>query len=329
MRIRLTTISDLPELQRIYAHAREQMALGGNPTQWGTDRPSNESVANDINNQNSYVIENDGRICAVFSLIIGIEPTYDRIEDGSWTNNLPYGTIHRIASDGTVKGIFDLCLKFCFSKVSTIRIDTHEDNKPMLHLIEKHGFERCGIIYVDNGTPRIAFLKSKIKRIYLVGYMGSGKSSVSKKLASRIGFSSLDTDLMLENKYKISVDDFFHKYDEKLFRQFESDILRSTASMTNCVVATGGGTPCSLGNMEWMNENGLTIFIKVSPQTVVNRLLNSKRKRPLVEGKTEAKLADYVAKHYESRLPFYEQAQLTVKGENIDLENLINTIQNA
>lgn len=329
MIIRRTVISDLPDLRRIYAHARVQMALGGNQTQWGTNRPLESSIACDINDGNSYVVETEGRVCAVFSLIIGIEPTYSDIEDGNWPNSLPYGTIHRIASDGTVKGIFDICLDFCFTKVSTIRIDTHEDNRPMLHLIGKHGFERCGIIHVDNGTPRIAFQKSKFRRIYLIGYMGSGKSTAGKRLASKIGFTYNDTDLMFERKYKISVDDFFRKYDEGLFRRLESEILRSTSFLTDCVVATGGGTPCFADNMDWMNANGLTVFIKVSPQTAVNRLLVSKRKRPLIEGKGENELAEYVSGHYAGRLPFYEQAMVSVKGENIDLDNLIKIIQNA
>lgn len=156
MEIRRTEMGDLDSVLSIYAYAREQMRLNGNPLQWGDSRPQKLKVAEDINNGNSYVILHEGRICGVFAFILGEEPTYRKIE-GKWKNDLPYGTIHRIASKGTVKGIFDICIEFCLTKTDNLRIDTHRDNKVMLHLIEKHNFERCGVIYVEDGTPRIAF----------------------------------------------------------------------------------------------------------------------------------------------------------------------------
>lgn len=156
MEIRRAFKDDLQDILDIYAYARVQMAKNGNPTQWGNSRPQKFKVMEDINNGNSYVILHEGRICGVFAFISGEEPTYRKIE-GKWKNDLPYGTIHRIASNSTVKGIFDTCIKFCQSKISNLRIDTHSDNKIMQHLIEKNNFERCGIIYVEDGTPRIAF----------------------------------------------------------------------------------------------------------------------------------------------------------------------------
>ena len=158
MEIRKTQMSELESLLKIYAYAREQMRLSGNPTQWGDNRPAASVVVNDIQKGNSYVILKDGEICGVFAFIIGEEPTYNRIE-GEWKNNTQYGTIHRIASNGRFKGIFNTCVEFCQSKIPHLRIDTHRDNKIMQHLIEKSGFERCGIIYVSDGTPRIAYEK--------------------------------------------------------------------------------------------------------------------------------------------------------------------------
>ena len=156
MEIRKAQMNELGGLLKIYSHAREQMRLSGNPTQWGDNRPAESDVVCDIQKGNSYVILKDGEICGVFAFIIGEEPTYKRIE-GEWKNNEPYGTIHRIASSGRFKGIFNTCIEFCQSKIPHLRIDTHRDNKIMQHLIEKNGFERCGIIYVADGTPRIAF----------------------------------------------------------------------------------------------------------------------------------------------------------------------------
>lgn len=160
MEIVKTRISELDTILRIYAYAREQMKLNGNSTQWSDKHPSESVIIDDINNGNSYVILHEGKICGVFAFIIGEEPTYKKIE-GAWKSSEPYGTIHRLASSGAVKGIFQTCLSYCETKISNIRIDTHRDNKTMQHLIEKNGFERCGIIYVADGTPRIAYQKVK------------------------------------------------------------------------------------------------------------------------------------------------------------------------
>ena len=158
MEIRNTQLQDLNNILGVYKYAREQMKLSGNPHQWYDKYPTEEKIVDDIKNANSYVIENCGTLCGVFTFIIGEEPTYQKIE-GQWKNDKPYGTIHRLASSGAESGIFNQCLKFCQSKISNIRIDTHRDNKIMQHLIEKNGFERCGIIYVADGSPRIAYQK--------------------------------------------------------------------------------------------------------------------------------------------------------------------------
>ena len=164
--------------------------------------------------------------------------------------------------------------------------------------------------------------KVQSSRIYLIGYMGSGKSSALKQLGKLLSWETYDLDNLFEERYKISVQDFFHKYDENAFRKLESQLLKETIKYENAVIATGGGTPCFFDNMEWMNANGTTIFIKVAPMTAVHRLMNSKKKRPLIEGKSEQEVIDFVTKHYAERMPFYEKAQITVKGENLDFRNL-------
>lgn len=156
--IRHTELSELAGVMGIYEYARGQMKLSGNPNQWGDTKPARDVIRGDINNKNSYVIERDGVICGVFAFIIGDDPTY-KIIDGEWINDGVYGTIHRIASNGTVRGVFGECLKFCETRIQNVRIDTHRDNKIMQHLIEKHGFEKCGTIYLEDGSPRIAYQK--------------------------------------------------------------------------------------------------------------------------------------------------------------------------
>ena len=116
-------------------------------------------VLDDIKNQNLYVILNNNEIVGVFAFIIGADPSYSYIE-GKWLNDELYGTIHRIASNFKIKGILETAVDYCFTKVSNLRIDTHEVNIPMQSAISKLGFTKCGIIYlVSDNTPRIAYQK--------------------------------------------------------------------------------------------------------------------------------------------------------------------------
>lgn len=157
--------------------------------------------------------------------------------------------------------------------------------------------------------------------------MGAGKTTAAKRLANRLGWEVVDTDALFEEKYRISVDDFFQKYDEPLYRKLESEILKSTESLNKTVISTGGGTACYFDNMDWMNQHGLTVFMRVSPASTVDRVLHSHHKRPLVRGKSEEELMEYVNWHYASRMPFYEQARITVKSENLDLDALLERIK--
>ena len=158
MTIRPTTYADIDALQSIFAHAREQMVADGNPTQWGDGYPSLNQLEEDIQRGVSYVVETDGQVCATFVFLIGKDPTYDVIEDGAWMDDeLPYGTIHRIASNGQHKGVFNIVLRWCTACCINIRIDTHQDNQRMINLIERAGFSRCGIIYTRDHSPRVAY----------------------------------------------------------------------------------------------------------------------------------------------------------------------------
>ena len=158
MTIRPTTYADIEALMAIFALARAQMAADGNPTQWGDEYPAREQLMSDIQRGVSYVVEHNGQPCATFVFIIGEDPTYAYIEDGNWLDDtLPYGTIHRIASNGERRGIFNTVLHWCSVQCSNIRIDTHQDNKRMIHLIKKANFTHCGIIYTRDNSPRIAY----------------------------------------------------------------------------------------------------------------------------------------------------------------------------
>lgn len=160
MKIRKSTLADLPRMLEIYAYARDFMAKTGNPHQWGDGgNPKKEVLEDDIEKGVSYVVEHEEHIVGVFAMIIGDDPTYGYIEKGAWLNDETYGAIHRVAGDGSTKGVLKKCVEFCGTQIDNLRIDTHHDNVVMQNAIKKCGFEECGIIYVADGSPRIAYQK--------------------------------------------------------------------------------------------------------------------------------------------------------------------------
>lgn len=154
--VRKATQQDFSRILEIYAYARCFMADNGNPTQWGMTYPDAELLQEDLSEDRLYVVTCGDKVCGVFMFTIGADPTYALIEDGAWHSDALYGTIHRIAGDGT-GGVFRACLDYCKNRINYLRIDTHENNKIMQHAVTKAGFRHCGIIYTDDGTPRIAF----------------------------------------------------------------------------------------------------------------------------------------------------------------------------
>ena len=156
--IEKATLSQLSQIMAIYDRARVFMAQTGNPDQWGMAYPPEEMIQQDILNGKCYVNLRGETIAAVFYFAVEEDPTYSYIE-GSWLNDEPYGVIHRIAVGESGKGVAAECFQFAFERCENLRIDTHEDNIPMQRCLAKHGFQRCGIIYLENGDPRIAYQK--------------------------------------------------------------------------------------------------------------------------------------------------------------------------
>lgn len=158
--IRKSTIGDIDKIMPVYEAAKMFMRKTGNMTQWTGGYPSVDVIRRDIENGNHYIATDDnGSIAFVFTFIIGADPTYAMIEDGHWLNDKPYGTIHRIASSGISSGSLKMAVDYCLGVIDNLRIDTHADNSPMLNGLRKLGFKRCGIIYIADGSPRIAFQK--------------------------------------------------------------------------------------------------------------------------------------------------------------------------
>ena len=156
MSTRKATRDDLCRVLEIYQRARIYMQNTGNPTQWGTIYPPKELVEQDIQGGNLIVLEKNDEIYGVFAFFPEGDSCYDGI-DGAWLNDMPHAAIHRVASAGTRKGVLYDCVSFCLTQSKNLKIDTQSDNKIMQHQLKKVGFVECGIIYLDNGEPRIAF----------------------------------------------------------------------------------------------------------------------------------------------------------------------------
>ena len=164
MQIRKSTEQDLGRMLEIYAVARRFMAEHGNPNQWGPRGwPPEALLRRDIESGRSYVCLNDaGRVVGTvfFDQGADIEPTYRQIADGAWLDDGPYGVVHRIASDGSERGVGAYCLNWAYAQCGHLRIDTHGDNTVMQGLLGKLGFVHCGTIYVyEDNDPRLAYEK--------------------------------------------------------------------------------------------------------------------------------------------------------------------------
>ena len=158
MKIRRALAAELDIIMAIFEAAKSYMYKVGNTSQWGDDYPPRQLICDEIDAGHFYIVEYNEEPVAVFSFDIAVEPTYAHIEDGAWRYDEPYGVVHRLASNGRVKGVADCCFAWCKEKHHYLRVDTHRDNATMLQAIERQGFIRSGIITLSrNGDKRIAY----------------------------------------------------------------------------------------------------------------------------------------------------------------------------
>ena len=159
MIIRNALISDFENISTVFEHAKKYMRENGNMKQWADGYPYPETIRKDIDEGICYVCEVEKSIVGVFTLFDGPDPCYERIIGEQWLNDKPYGVIHRIAVARNRGGVASRCIEFCEERYDNLRIDTHEDNKPMRNFLTKRGFVERGIIFLENGEERIAFHK--------------------------------------------------------------------------------------------------------------------------------------------------------------------------
>ena len=157
LKIRNAEPSDLGRILEIYRYAQDFMIKTGNPTQCGHSYPEEALIRRDIAQNACKVLYDETGIHGVFALFSALEPTYAEIQEGRWLNDEPYLTIHRVAGDDQVHGLFSYIADYCKGLAKNIRIDTHGDNQVMQKCIEQNGFRKCGMISVRDGSPRLAY----------------------------------------------------------------------------------------------------------------------------------------------------------------------------
>jgi len=165
-------------------------------------------------------------------------------------------------------------------------------------------------------------------RIFLIGFMGCGKSTLGRKLASEFKLTFIDLDSFLEEKYFKTIPQIFAEEGEDAFRKKERKVLEEVCGFDNVILATGGGAPCFFDNMELMNESGFCVFLDVEISSLVNRLIHAKTERPLIKGKSPEELHTFIEGLLAKRRPFYEKARYILKGSEITSAQVVKLLGN-
>lgn len=165
-------------------------------------------------------------------------------------------------------------------------------------------------------------------RIFLIGLPGSGKSTIGRKLAKLLEFEFFDTDDEIIRLEKRSIEDIFQQEGETYFRGKEAEVLKQTILLPNTVISTGGGTPCFFNNMELINQNGVSIFLNVPIQVILRRLKTGRNKnRPMVAGKSDDQLLEFLIAKHKERYPFYSKANIEIDDSEISGESLLKLLR--
>lgn len=164
-------------------------------------------------------------------------------------------------------------------------------------------------------------------KIFLIGFMGCGKSTLGRKLAATLNLTFIDLDTFLEERYFRTIPQIFAEEGEDSFRSKERKVLEEVSAFDNVIVATGGGAPCFFDNMELMNSSGFCVFLDVAVESLVYRLIHAKVERPLIKGKSPEELHGFIEMMMQKRRPFYEKASYILKGAEISPEQVMELIK--
>ena len=161
-----------------------------------------------------------------------------------------------------------------------------------------------------------------MKPIFLIGYMGAGKTAVGRALARRYGLEHIDLDWRIEQRFHQKIADMFATVGEEGFRRREQNMLHEVMEMEDVVVSVGGGTPCFFDNMEQMNVAGQTIYLQCTVGVLVERIMRSQNKRPIVANKSQEELTQFVAEHLAEREPIYLRAKHILHTTELNLTEI-------
>ncbi len=164
-------------------------------------------------------------------------------------------------------------------------------------------------------------------RVYLIGFMGSGKSTAGKKLANKLALDFFDLDELIEQESAMSVSTFFKKYGETKFRELENVILQKTFQSENVLISTGGGTPCFFDNIQKINQKGISVYLKADIPLILSRLKGEKNQRPLIKDKSDDELRKYLTQLLSRREKFYEQAHIITEAKSLNINKLSEQIK--
>lgn len=157
--------------------------------------------------------------------------------------------------------------------------------------------------------------------------MGSGKTTLGARLASKLSYSFIDLDKKIEEEAGMSIKEYFQRYGENTFRELEKNVLQSAKYPENVVIATGGGAPCFFDNIDWMNKNGITIYLSMQPAVLASRLEKGKEERPLIKDLGRKELVDFIASRLEHRNPFYKKAEYIMEGADLTASKIISFLK--
>ncbi len=167
-----------------------------------------------------------------------------------------------------------------------------------------------------------------VQRVYLIGFMGSGKSTLGRWLANTMdGWTFIDLDHFIESKYHKTIPQIFEDKGEAVFRNMEAESLKTLSTFEKVIIGAGGGTPCFFDNMEVMNSTGLSIYLKLSPQVIYDRLQTSKTQRPLIMGKHSDELLNFITDKLKERESFYMQAKLIADANEWKVQDFVEAIE--
>jgi len=157
-----------------------------------------------------------------------------------------------------------------------------------------------------------------MKPLFIIGYMGCGKTTFGKALSAATGLRFIDLDLYIEQRFHKTVRQIFDDEGENRFRQIEKEMLHETGEFSDCIISCGGGTPCFFDNMEYMNSKGTTLWLQTSNESLLSRLVRKRDKRPLLAGHTDEEIYEIITRQLKERAPFYSKAANTWKGDSLE-----------